>query len=232
MGQIKLPENRIEILKTLVGSRAHGLADKDSDSDYRGVYVVPSATILSLNYKSKGTHWLEGEEKDNTAYELSHFLNLAIHSNPSILEVFVAPVIESNPTGEALRKIFPYVWDSYRAFEAFTGYSRNQRKKMLNETEDRPHKFAVAYIRTLYNLIDLLNKGVFSLEVPEGKQKKFLLRLRIGNYTPGEVIDEAERLTALARRKLQDMEPKKVDYERVNNFLIKTRHKYFYGENK
>jgi len=42
------------ILKVLVGSRAHGLANKDSDYDYRAVYVLPTSKILSLGYKYKG----------------------------------------------------------------------------------------------------------------------------------------------------------------------------------
>ena len=40
-----------EILKVLVGSRAHELHNKNSDYDYRGVFVLPTSEIFSLNYK-------------------------------------------------------------------------------------------------------------------------------------------------------------------------------------
>lgn len=82
------------ILKVLVGSQAHGLASPDSDYDYRGVYVIPTEEILSLNYKYKGSHWMEGKE-DQTSYEIGHFLSLAIKCNPTILEVFKAPVMDN-----------------------------------------------------------------------------------------------------------------------------------------
>lgn len=32
-----------QVLKVLVGSRAHGLHNQDSDFDYRGVYVAPTS---------------------------------------------------------------------------------------------------------------------------------------------------------------------------------------------
>ena len=85
-------ENKKIILKVLVGSRAHGLADENSDYDYRAVYVVPTSKILSINYKYVANTWIEGKE-DNTAYEIGHFLKLACNCNPTILEVLKAPII-------------------------------------------------------------------------------------------------------------------------------------------
>ena len=52
-----MKKDKIEILKVLVGSRAHGLADEDSDYDYRGVYVNATTDILSIGHKYKGNHW-------------------------------------------------------------------------------------------------------------------------------------------------------------------------------
>mgnify|MGYP001501964861 CR=1 FL=1 len=43
------------ILKVLVGSRAHGLSTETSDYDYRGVFVQPTETILSLGGKVQTT---------------------------------------------------------------------------------------------------------------------------------------------------------------------------------
>ena len=49
-----------QILKVLVGSRAHGLARPDSDYDYRGVYVTPTRELFSLRHKLKDKTWVEG----------------------------------------------------------------------------------------------------------------------------------------------------------------------------
>ena len=114
-----------------MGSHAHGLAIETSDYDYRGVFVAPTRDFFSLGGKPVDTNWIEGEKEDDTSWEIGHFLKLAIHSNPSILEVFVAPVVESTPEGEQLRALFPYVWSSKKVYNSFLGYSKNQQKKML-----------------------------------------------------------------------------------------------------
>lgn len=218
------------ILKVLVGSRAHGLADKNADYDYRGVYVLPTSKVLSLNYKYKGNDWIEGKE-DNTSYEIGHFLQLATKCNPTILEVFKAPVIEINKDGEDLRKLFPYVWNPIDAFNAFVGYGLNQRKKFLNKKDNRQNKFAVAYIRTLYSLIRLLESGSFDVEVKFDILKEQLLKYKNGEYKLGEVIDSAEILTEMAKERLQECNHKP-NIEKVNDFLLKIRQKYwdFYDE--
>lgn len=211
------------ILKVLVGSRAHGLSEADSDFDYRAVYVLPTKDILSLNYKYKGNDWIEGDE-DNTAYELGHFLKLAFNCNPTILEVFKAPVVEATEEGHALRALFPYVWNPQGAFDSFVGYGLNQRKKMLDKKDSRPAKYAVAYVRTLINLTDLLKTGTFDLKV--SFLEKELREFRAGRFTNGEVVDLTEKLTLVARDALDNCKHV-ADEVKVNDFLMEMRKKFF-----
>jgi len=225
------------ILKVLVGSRAHGLADKDSDYDYRAVYVLPTSKILSLGYKYKGNDWIEGKE-DNTAYEIGHFLQLAIHCNPTILEVFKAPIAEADNNklfitkdGMKLRELFPYVWSPKRAFDAFVGYGLNQRKKFLDKKDNRQNKYAVAYIRTLYNLIELLDTENFNVKIPYGNNrygnfKDTLIKYKAGQFKFGEVIDLAELFIVTAQELLPfcTHEP---NLDKVNEFLIDIRKRYW-----
>jgi hypothetical protein len=232
-----MPENNNNlILKVLVGSRAHGLHNDDSDYDYRGVYVTPTKEILSLNYQYKGSHWFEGKE-DQTTYEIQHFLELALHCNPTILEVFVAPTWGCNPGvridttyGRALRGLFPYIWEPKRAFDAFTGYGLNQRKKMLDNKDNRSRKYAVAYLRTLWNLYDLLTEGTFKLQVTNEAFKQELLEIKNGAgwLNIGYIINRAETLTNLAEERLRFCK-QKADPDKVNQFLIKVREDYFNG---
>lgn len=218
-----MDKEKTVILKVLVGSHAHKLADKDSDLDYRAVYVLPTTKILSLDHRYKGTYWVEGKE-DNTAYEVGHFLHLAVKCNPSILEVLKAPVIEITKEGKELRKLFSDIWNPKDAFNAFIGYSLNQRKKMLNNQEGRPRKFAIAYIRTLINLTDLLKTGTFSLEVSFLKDE--LLRFKNGYYRKGEVIDLAEGMIKVAQGYLEECKHEP-NLDKVNKFLLKVRKKYW-----
>lgn len=213
------------ILKVLVGSRAHGLADKDSDYDYRAVYVLPTSKIVSLGYKYKGNDWIEGKE-DNTSYEIGHFLNLATKCNPSILEVFKAPVQYADDDGVKLKELFPYVWNSQGAFDAFVGYGVNQRKKLLDKKGNRPTKYAVAYLRTLYNLIDLLSNDDFGLEIKIEKAQVALKNIKKGHCSYGQVIDAAEQLTGLAKICLARKKHES-NLEKVNEFLVDIRKRHW-----
>jgi len=209
------------ILKVLVGSRAHGLASEDSDYDYRGVYAVPTRDLLSLGYTYKSSNWVEGKV-DDTSYELGHFLHLATKCNPSILEVFRAPIVEATEEGKALQELFKYVWNPQDSFNAFVGYGLNQRKKMLENKDDRPAKYAVAYIRTLHNLTQLLSFGKFDMEVTCQSMRLDLLRYKSGTFSNGEIVDKATDLTDIARG-MKDLCKQQSDVEKVNDFLLKVR---------
>lgn len=215
------------ILRSLVGSRAHGLHREDSDFDYRGVYIQPTREILSLRYKYRATQWIEGAE-DHTNYELQHFLQLATQSNPSVLELLKSPSMQiEQPWGQELIDLFPYLWSPKRAFDAFTGYSLNQRKKFLDDKDGRRLKFALAYIRTLLNLCDLLTTGTFNLQVEHGSSRyKNLCALRDNQMTDGEIIELAKTLTLSAELSLKDA----VDTQnlaKVDGFLLKVRKEFW-----
>lgn len=224
--------DRTVILKCLVGSRAHGLHNEDSDHDYRGVYVIPTKEILSIGHKYKGSHWLEGET-DQTSYEIGHFLQLATKCNPTILEVFKAPMLDIHPIinefAEKLRDLFPYCWNPNDVFNAFVGYGCNQRKKFLEKKDKRGPKYAVAYIRTLYNLIDLLRDGEFDLEVKNSLQKEMLLEIKDDKWSDGKVIDLANKLIQQAEI-TRDTCKHRPDIEKVNEYLMYVRESFWNGE--
>ncbi len=230
-----MDDKNITILKVLVGSRSHGLHNVDSDYDYRGVFVSPTSEILKLGAKYKSNSWFEGKE-DQTMYEIGHFLYLATKSNPSILEVFKAPkqpivftkseIQEIEPWGIKLLNLFPYIWNPNDAFNAFTGYAYNQRKKMHDKKDGRTPKFAVAYLRTLINLCDLLRTGNFSVEIKDEAIKQDLLRIKSGNFTPGEVIDLAESLIEEAKI-LRDKCTQVPNIDKVNQFLLDIRKEFW-----
>lgn len=217
----------ITILKVLVGSRAHKLDDKDSDYDYRSVYVTPTSNILSLNAKYSKTNWIEGNV-DNTSYEIGHFLHLATKCNPTIMEVFKTPIVESTKEGSGLRKLLPYVWNLDGVFNAWTGYGFNQRKKFLEDRDDRANKYAVAWIRTLINLVEFLITDNWTIEIGlSASYSEMLKRYKSGDYTKGEVLDEAEYLYNTAKIAYEKHTPKETDYEKVNNFLLTIRKNFW-----
>ena len=166
-------ENRT-ILKCLVGSCAHGLDTPESDKDYRSVFLASTSTLLQLGPKPKTTDWIEGDV-DNTSWELGHFLFLASKSNPSILEVLVSPVVATTPIGSELRDLLLALWSKDNVLNAFRGYGHNQRKKFLENKDERPWKYATAYARVLLLGIELLQFGTMTVNLDE--QTKVLQRL-------------------------------------------------------
>jgi predicted nucleotidyltransferase len=214
------------ILKTVVGSRAHGLANENSDIDYRGVFLVPTRELLKLNAPKDFTSWIENRE-DDISYELGKFLFLATKCNPTILEVFKAPVVESSDIGESLRKQFQRVWNSIDVRNAFIGYGLNQRKKFLEEKDKRPHKFAVAYLRTLVQAYYLLTFEELIIDMSNTEEFETLKRFKNGQYEVSEVIQKCWEWENKVKESYNHNSDKKTDLDQINSWLIKVRRSHW-----
>jgi predicted nucleotidyltransferase len=216
------------ILRVLVGSQAHGLADTTSDADYRGVYVMPTAEMFRLGFKYQAMRWLEDlpEEtvgaKDETLWEVGQFLFLAVLCHPLILEALQAPVVASTRWGDELRQLWSSIWDPQRAYEAFTGYALNQRKKMLEKKDARPAKYAAAHIRVLYNLCELLETGRFTVRIVDTPIGKTIADVKAGRYRLGDVIERGQHWLDEADRRLQGCRHAP-DHARVDDYLVRIR---------
>lgn len=221
------------ILKVLVGSRAHGMSTDTSDYDYRGVFVQPTTDILKLGGTLKTTSWIEGREpneagkkEDDTAWEIGHFLHLATHCNPSILEVFTAPIENATEEGLQLQALFPHIWNPNGVRDSFIGYGLNQRKKLLENKDNRPWKYACAYLRTLLQAEQLLRLGVLPVNMQYHEEYGTLMMFKNKIGTPGAVIDKC----LVWQRKVENLaeickhEP---DLEKVNDFLLRVRQSHW-----
>lgn len=229
-----------QILKVIVGSQAHGLADENSDFDYRGVFIVPTSEFLKVGIKKvKETSWIEGDD-DNTSWEFGHFMNMAAYCNPTVLETFLAPFAPGKKLGDLtqedaklqdtaieLRKLFPYVWNSVRVKEAFIGYGINQRKKFFDNKDKRAPKYAVAYLRVLYQATELLSTGTFSINFEKTPIYETLKKWKKGEFTPGEVIQKCWEQETYVLDAFNKNPNKETDFDEINEFVLATRHKYW-----
>ncbi len=209
------------ILKVVVGSHAHGLARPDSDKDFRSVFVLPTAELLRIGFKYQGTRMMK-EEDDETAWEIGHFLQLALQGHPLVLETLVAPVVTMDDWGAELRQLFPRLWSAQAAYDAFLNYCDNQRKKMLEKKDGRPEKYAAAYVRVLFNLCELLERGTFSIRISETPVGEAVLKIKAGHFRPGEVIDMGEHWRAEAVRRLHTCS-QQAHPETADAFLLRIR---------
>ncbi|MFG3249012.1 DNA polymerase beta superfamily protein [Streptomyces sp. NPDC048187] len=210
------------IYACVMGSRAFGLATRDSDTDRRGVFLAP--TGLYWRFEKPPTH-VEGPGEERFGWELERFCELALRANPNILECLHSPLVEYvDDTGRellALREAFL----SRRAHDTFTGYAHGQRHKL--DADVRVHgaprwKHAMHLLRLLTSARDLLRTGALTIDV--GEERESLLAVKRGEVPWPEVEARMTRLARegeeAARRSPLPAEP---DRRRVEDFLYRAR---------
>ena len=217
-----------EILKVLVGSRAHGLADENSDYDYRAVFTTPTKELLSVGNKPANTSWIEGNE-DNTAWELKHFLSMALQNNPTILEVFVAPIEVKTYFGTVLRNLLPHVINPKLLLNSHLGYGKNQKNKLLHGDWDlnkdrKARKYTSAWLRVTYQSLHYLRHGEYIIDFKGTEVYQNLLDIRRDeDYTQGEAVNLCNYYEEELLSFKDYVNDKKADLELINDFLVGVR---------
>lgn len=212
------------IYRCVVGSKAFGLDDENSDTDLRGIYLAPADLQWSLNELPEQ---LENKDNEECYWELKKFLLLALKANPNILECLSTPmVLHSNEIAEellAMREVFL----SKLVYQTYNGYVMSQFKKLeqdLRAVGEVRWKHAMHLIRLLLQGVDILRNG--SLQVDVGKDREQLLAIKRGEMQWDAVDKWRLELhknfeEAFAETKL----PERPDYEKANDFLIRARRK-------
>ncbi|MEM6263480.1 MAG: nucleotidyltransferase domain-containing protein [Bacteroidota bacterium] len=75
------------VLECLSGSQAYGLATPESDTDIKGVFVLPKKEFYGLTYVPQ----VSDENNDTVFYELGRFIELLSVNNPNLLELLNTP---------------------------------------------------------------------------------------------------------------------------------------------
>jgi uncharacterized protein len=210
------------IYRCIVGSRAYGLSDGDSDTDRRGIYLPPA----DLQWSVFGIpEQLENQETEECYWELQKFITLALKANPNILECLYTPLIEhATPLARELLRIRS-VFLSKMIYRTYNGYAMSQFKKIeqdLRTKHDVKWKHAMHLVRLLICGIRTLKEEEVPVDV--GEHRDQLLGIRRGETPWAEVnawrkslhqdFEEAYQQTKL---------PERPDYEKANAFLIKAR---------
>lgn len=193
------------LTKVVVGSRLHGLANDKSDFDYRGIHIHPLKDVLSPFKTLKNTTWIEGDE-DNTSYELRDFCKQATKGNATILEVFFSnQVVSTSPVAEELRENWRKFMDTDAFVAASRGYAANQYNKMqLFSPDQRTPKFAVAYIRVLWQCAEYLRTGTFPCQI-QGEVGEFCKKVKYTSVDHfGDLVPELTERFMLMQARVTD----------------------------
>jgi len=210
------------ILRCVIGSRAYGLDDDQSDTDYRGIFL-PSA---ELHWSLYGVpEQLECYETQEHYWELQRFLVLALKANPNVLECLYTPLVEkTTPLADELLQMRS-VFLSRLVYQTYNGYVMSQFKKMQSDLRNQGEvkwKHVMHLIRLLISGISVLRHGFVPVRVDEHRDQ--LLAIKRGEVPWGET--EKWRLSlhtefdgALSESKL----PERPNYEQANALLVKAR---------
>ncbi len=120
-----LKSNNLILLECISGSRAYGTDLPGSDTDIKGVFILPQAQFYGLDYIEQ----VSSEKNDEVYYELRRFGELLYKNNPGILEMLASPndcILYSHPLFE------PFLRENFLSRlckETFAGFAFAQIKK-------------------------------------------------------------------------------------------------------
>ncbi len=120
-----LHTNNLLLLNCISGSRSYGLHTALSDTDKRGVFVLPKSIYYGLTY----TEQVSNITNDEVYYELKRFIDLLTKNNPNILELLNTPddcVLYKHPIMNIVK---PELFLSKLCEQTFAGYAQSQIKK-------------------------------------------------------------------------------------------------------
>ncbi|MCP4521505.1 MAG: nucleotidyltransferase [Cytophagales bacterium] len=153
----ELRERGLIILECISGSRAYGLNTPTSDTDIKGVFLLPKEEYYGLNYVPQ----VNNETNDIVFYEFGRFMELLSVNNPNILELLNTPE-------ESIIYKHPYLSEIQ---------SELILSKLCNKTFG---KFALAQIKKAKGL----KKKIVN---PIDKERKGILSFCFVNYEQGAI---------------------------------------------
>lgn len=121
----KVKENGWLVFEAITGSKAYGLATAASDTDIRGVFVLPKNLYYSLDY----TPQVANESNDIVYYELTRFVGLLTKNNPNMLEMLGLPQACILHKDEIMNSLEPGMFLSKLCEKSFGNYAFTQIRK-------------------------------------------------------------------------------------------------------
>ena len=212
----------------LVGSKAYGIDNQDSDEDYVGCFMVDPRRILTdLEYESTWHTILAYEPHDCQVHELRKFVSLAAKANPTILESLFSPQISVSRAGlELVRN--RHLFLSQKVRYTYGGYARQQMDRLQrrgdgsfsSDTRKRYAKHARHMFRLLEQGTSILETGELQVRVSDPERI-----VAMGKLPPDDLICAFEEEFA----KFESIESsirEKPDYDKIKDVVYSIRSMY------
>jgi hypothetical protein len=210
------------IYKCVIGSRAYGLDDSESDTDRRGIYLPPADLHWSLYGVPEQLDYNLTEE---FYWEAQKFVVLALKANPNILECLYTPLVESaTPLARDLLDLRDRFLSKI-VYQTYNGYVLSQFKKLQ---ADLRNKGEVKWKHVMH-LLRLLLAGVTALQesrvpVHVGPWREKLLEIKRGEVPFDQCEVWRRQLHGQFDRALVTTSlPDRPDYAAANDWLLRAR---------
>jgi uncharacterized protein len=149
------------LLKCISGSKAYGTNMAHSDTDMKGVFILPKTEFYGLDY----TEQVSDDKNDVVYYEIKRFIELLLKNNPNILELLASPedcVLYRHPS---VLRLKPEFFISKLCKNTFAQYAFSQikkarglNKKIVNPMEEqRKSILEFCYVIVNHGSTDLKN---------------------------------------------------------------------------
>ena len=159
------------IFEAITGSKAYGLDTVKSDTDIRGVFVLPKELFYSLEYPPQ----VSNESNDIVYYEVKRFMELLSKNNPNIIELLNVPDNCILYKHELMDRVKPELFLSKLCEQTFANYAYTQikkayglEKKIVNPVEEERKSvldFCYVYVgKDAINLKQFLSQNGFEQE--------------------------------------------------------------------
>lgn len=149
----KIRNNKELLYEYKRGSHMYGLNIETSDEDYGGIFLISHDKLLGL--RSNYIEQVADAKSDVVWYELGRFLELAMKSNPSVIEAMFAPkdcILYEHPIITDLKQ-YRDKFLTQHTFDAISGYAKQQiykarglNKKIVNPVTVRKTPLDFCYV--------------------------------------------------------------------------------------
>ena len=219
------------ILEGVCGSKAYGLDTATSDTDIKGVYLLPTKTVLGLNFNQQKTT-KDHTDPDWAYYETGKFMKLVSGGNPTLTELlFLADYTVITPVGQLLVDNRDIFLSTNAIINSYSGYTYSQAKRLCTRTgqgldgydsslKNRFAKHTRHLVRLMLQGKELLETGTLTVKVsPEQREYIF----SCGELSANEVVDLFMKLDEEFKN-TKSVLPDKPDLEKMNDLLLRIRY--------
>jgi len=210
------------IYQCVIGSRAYGLSNEDSDVDRRGIYLPKAQDHWSLFGVPEQ---LECESTQEAYWEYQKFLILALKANPNALECLYSPLVERQEPAVKPLLENRHIFLSQLVYQTFSGYVTSQFKKLQTDIRNQGQinwKHAMHLIRLLICGTEILKNQHVAVDVVQ--HREMLLQIRRGQTRWDQVDELRKTLQKQFDRAFSTTSlPERPDYAQANELLIQAR---------